>query len=82
MPSKCKDDQFRCNDGSCITKEYVCDKERDCNEWEDEHNCQCTPEIHFTCKDGKLCLPIRNKCDGHADCLDKSDEESSLCIQK
>ena len=82
VPSKCNDAEFRCNDdGSCITKEYVCDKENDCGDGEDEHNCPCDTEIYFPCKDGKLCLPKTNKCDGYADCLDKSDEEPSLCQQ-
>lgn len=35
----CKDEEFRCPSGKCISNAYVCDGEDDCGELEDEVNC-------------------------------------------
>lgn len=37
--TECKEDEFRCNDASCIPKSSVCDTRKDCNDGEDEVNC-------------------------------------------
>lgn len=53
---------FRCKSGSCILKKWVCDKEIDCKDGDDEQNCNyptsanCTKE-EFTCFNGH-CIPV------------------------
>lgn len=37
--AECTGNQFRCNDGTCISKSTVCDNNNDCPEGEDEANC-------------------------------------------
>ena len=33
-------EEFSCSDGTCISKDYVCDGENDCNSGEDERDCR------------------------------------------
>ena len=33
-------EEFSCSDGTCISKDYVCDGEIDCNSGEDELECR------------------------------------------
>ncbi|KAM4737871.1 basement membrane-specific heparan sulfate proteoglycan core protein isoform 2-T2 [Anableps anableps] len=35
----CLADEYRCGDGTCILKEYVCDNRPDCTDMSDETNC-------------------------------------------
>ena len=36
---ECHDLQFKCNDGSCINRDYTCDFADDCPNGEDEEDC-------------------------------------------
>ncbi|KRT81787.1 Fibronectin domain-containing protein [Oryctes borbonicus] len=75
--STCSSKYFSCNNGQCIPKTWVCDKDRDCSNGEDELNCDvpsCGP-LFFACDDG-TCLPEHLKCDYDLDCRDGSDERS------
>lgn len=52
---------FRCNNTKCIPERYRCDKQKDCDESEDETNCDynitktCSPE-EYTCENGGCIL--------------------------
>ena len=77
----CNDNEFRCNDGKCISNDYVCDDIDDCLDWEDELPpvCPCDKEKQFACEDGTQCANIHAKCNQYIDCKDGSDEHDSVC---
>ena len=35
----CKDDEFRCDSGACVSKELLCNGANDCGDMSDEKNC-------------------------------------------
>ncbi|XP_014669939.1 PREDICTED: sortilin-related receptor-like isoform X2 [Priapulus caudatus] len=79
-PATCDPIQFRCEEGSspqCILGAFVCDKEKDCKNGEDEKDCpeggMCQGEM-FPCLFSAGCLSNDQLCDGHKDCIDGSDE--------
>ena len=37
--TNCTADQFRCDNGRCITSSYLCDRDNDCGDSSDERNC-------------------------------------------
>ena len=80
---ECRNDEFQCNDGECISNDYKCDKIQDCSSAEDElpPTCPCNEEKEFACKNGKQCINIHAKCDKHKDCLDGSDEDPAVCSE-
>ena len=75
----CLDFQFKCHkSNSCIHKSWICDKEPDCANGEDEapETCSvtvCTDE-QYRCGNGK-CIDQILKCDGTHHCPDGSDEK-------
>uniref|UniRef100_A0A8C3QRS1 EGF-like domain-containing protein n=1 Tax=Cyanoderma ruficeps TaxID=181631 RepID=A0A8C3QRS1_9PASS len=83
-PSPCPPDQLRCGDGSCLSRSFACDGERDCPDGGDELGCApppspppCAPSS-FQCRDGS-CVPRLWRCDGDPDCRDGDDEEPEMC---
>ena len=38
----------------------------------------CTADWQFQCNDKKKCIDKRRRCDGYAECADKSDEADCL----
>lgn len=41
---ECSGGEFRCSDGSCISRSMLCDGYRDCNDNGDEEPSLCQPE--------------------------------------
>ncbi|XP_073795137.1 basement membrane-specific heparan sulfate proteoglycan core protein isoform X12 [Danio rerio] len=75
-PGPCRADQATCQNGQCISREYLCDGESDCTDGSDESRCgtpsPCEPN-EFKCQNGRCALKLW-RCDGDNDCQDNSDE--------
>ena len=46
--SECEENEFRCDDGSCIDISRHCDRTRDCPDGSDEHECRKYRVVTFT----------------------------------
>ncbi|VTJ88710.1 Hypothetical predicted protein, partial [Marmota monax] len=78
-PLLCTRSSVPCQDGKeCISRESLCDGQRDCQDGSDEENCSqlCHKPGVFQCLDGRRCIEEKYHCDGAQHCLDGSDELS------
>ncbi|XP_071800494.1 uncharacterized protein [Asterias amurensis] len=80
---KCTDSfSFYCpSSRQCVSKDNVCDGNRDCLNGEDEDSTDCRPlctSSYYTgdyqCNDGNGCYSVGDKCNSHNECNDKTDE--------
>uniref|UniRef100_A0A3Q2V273 Low-density lipoprotein receptor-like n=1 Tax=Haplochromis burtoni TaxID=8153 RepID=A0A3Q2V273_HAPBU len=77
---QCDDREFRCANGQCISKSFVCDSDNDCSDGSDEASCPkptCNSRS-FQCNNS-MCVPAIWRCDGDRDCSDGSDEWPQNC---
>lgn len=35
----CRQDEFKCSDGYCLSMDYLCNGANDCGDWSDETDC-------------------------------------------
>ncbi|RZF48230.1 hypothetical protein LSTR_LSTR006197 [Laodelphax striatellus] len=70
----CLPNEFRCRN-SCVDLVKRCNREKDCEEGEDEEDCKTflCPITHFKCSN-HYCIPLDSVCDFKDDCGDNSDE--------
>ncbi|KAM4739372.1 low-density lipoprotein receptor-like [Anableps anableps] len=77
LPACSQQLEFRCSDGSCLSKLKLCDGRTDCADGSDEHRCghsRCGKD-EFPCRN-RHCIPVKLLCNGIDDCGDGSDEDS------
>ncbi|MBN3302995.1 VLDLR protein, partial [Amia calva] len=75
----CKQDEFLCGNGRCISTQFRCDGTDDCGNGRDETDCQNCTAGFFHCLFSGTCLPTSKLCDGSADCPDGTDESGPGC---
>ncbi|XP_014291555.1 vitellogenin receptor isoform X1 [Halyomorpha halys] len=72
----CKEGQYKCTTGECISKSMRCNGRPDCRLGDDEEYCSIICSTNkFACIDGSSCIEQSQKCDSKVDCNDGSDEK-------
>lgn len=50
LTPKCREDEFRCINGGCVSQQFVCDGKKDCLDGSDEKNQTClTKSRKYNC---------------------------------
>lgn len=68
-------DRYKCQEGTCIAYDQVCDSNINCPAGTEERGCNGCPDNHFKCGGGE-CIQFSAVCDQgyYKDCPDRSDE--------
>ncbi|KAL9889189.1 low-density lipoprotein receptor-like isoform 2-T2 [Glossina fuscipes fuscipes] len=80
----CRNDQFQCDNLSCIAGLLACNGVNDCPDRSDERNCDfrkqtvCNASTHFDCGYGQ-CISLAKVCDKQKDCPESEDEPANKC---
>ncbi|XP_039439159.2 putative vitellogenin receptor [Culex pipiens pallens] len=76
----CSEEEFPCDNGSCVPKASRCNNSRDCSDGSDEVGCDyflCRSPQWYRCKhDNGTCISASFLCDKHDDCPLGDDEEN------
>lgn len=76
----CQQHQFTCQNGRCVSHDFLCDGDNDCGDESDEleHMCHTPaptcPPGEFRCDNGH-CISMAQVCNRNDDCSDNSDEK-------
>ncbi|XP_048248347.1 atrial natriuretic peptide-converting enzyme-like isoform X1 [Haliotis rufescens] len=81
LPEKgaCRRDEFRCDNGTCISNLWVCDGYQDCADNMDEHHCATCAANEHLCSGNRMCVNKNSVCDGVTDCVGAVEE--SECVR-
>ncbi|XP_054580782.1 MAM and LDL-receptor class A domain-containing protein 1 [Eptesicus fuscus] len=78
-PQLCGKMEFQCSTHECIPSLLLCDGVPDCHFNEDESSCSnvsCSAGA-LLCNSSNSCIPVHERCDGFANCMDFQLDESS-----
>ncbi|XP_027514472.1 MAM and LDL-receptor class A domain-containing protein 1 [Corapipo altera] len=81
-PGSCKETEFLCPSTGCIPSLLKCDGVPDCRLNEDEIGCPIKDCFNgsLLCASINQCIAVSQRCDGIADCIDFSLDESSCSV--
>lgn len=78
----CTEEQVKCDGHLCITKFWVCDGDKDCEDGSDEDPEKCRkacPSRQFTCNITGRCIPKAWACDSDFDCGENDTSDEANC---